>query len=43
VEVSSDLQNWTPIQTNTVSGSTVSFTNAINPVIKSQFFRARVQ
>ncbi len=43
VEVSSDLRNWTPIQTNTVSGSTFSFANAINPAIKSQFFRARVQ
>jgi len=43
VEVSSDLRNWTPIQTNTVSGSTVSVTNAINPAMQSQFFRAVVQ
>jgi hypothetical protein len=43
LEVSSDLQNWTPIQTNTVSGSTFSFTNGINPALKSQYFRAQVQ
>jgi hypothetical protein len=43
VEVSSDLKTWTPIQTNTVSGSTFSFTTAINPAVQSQFFRARVQ
>jgi hypothetical protein len=43
VEASSDLQNWTPIQTNTVSGSTLSFTNAINPALPGQYFRARVR
>jgi len=43
VEISSDLQHWTPIQTNTVSGPTLSLTNAINPTLASQFFRARVQ
>lgn len=43
VEASSDLKNWTPIQTNTASGSTLSFTNAINPALKGQFFRARVR
>jgi hypothetical protein len=43
LEVSTNLQNWTPMQTNTVSGSTLSFTNAINPALKSQYFRTRVQ
>jgi hypothetical protein len=43
VEVSSDLQNWTPMQTNTVSGSTLSFANAINPALPGQYFRARVR
>jgi hypothetical protein len=43
VEVSSDLHNWTPAQTNTVSGSTFSFTNAINPEMQGQYFRARVR
>ena len=43
VEASSDLRNWTPIQTNTVSGTTFSLTTAINPAMQSQFFRARVQ
>ena len=43
LDASTDLRNWTPIQTNTVSGSTVAFTNAINPAMPRQFFRARVQ
>jgi hypothetical protein len=43
LQVSSDLKTWTPIQTNTVSGSTLSITNTINPAMKSQFFRALVQ
>jgi hypothetical protein len=43
VEVSSDLHNWTPIQTNTVSGPTLSLTNAINPALPGQYFRARVR
>jgi hypothetical protein len=43
VEASTDLQNWTPILTNTVSGATFSFSNAINPAVKGQYFRARVR
>lgn len=43
LEVSSDMKNWTPVQTNTVNGSTQPFTFSINPDAKSQFFRARVQ
>ena len=43
VEASSDLHNWTPIQTNTVSGSTLSFTNAFNPALPGQYFRARLR
>jgi hypothetical protein len=42
-QVSSDLKNWTPIQTNVVNTSTLSFTNPINPALKSQFFRTTVQ
>ena len=42
--VSSDLRNWTPLRTNSVlTGSTLTFTNTINPAMKNQFFRARVQ
>jgi hypothetical protein len=40
---STDLQNWTPIQTNIVNSSTLTFTNTINPTVKNQFFRAMVQ
>src|ERR1039458_4855100 len=40
VEASSDLRNWTPIQTNTATGSTLSFTNAINLALPDQYFRA---
>ena len=43
VEASSDLKNWMPIQTNTVSGSTLALTNAINPALPGQYFRARVR
>jgi hypothetical protein len=43
VEASSDLRHWTPIQTNTASGSTLCFTNAVNPATQSQFFRAHLQ
>jgi len=42
--VSSDLKIWTPLQTNSVlTGSTLTFTNTINPAMKNQFFRAVVQ
>jgi surface antigen len=41
---STDLKNWTPIQTNNaVTGSTLTVTNTINPAMKSQYFRATVQ
>ncbi|HEY5040662.1 MAG TPA: glycoside hydrolase domain-containing protein [Verrucomicrobiae bacterium] len=41
--VSTDLKNWTPIQTNVASGSTYLFSYTITPATKSQFFRATVQ
>ena len=40
---STDLENWTPIKTNTASDSTLSFTNSINPAIIGEYFRAVVQ
>jgi hypothetical protein len=40
---STDLKNWTPIQTNIVSGSTLTFTNTVNPAVSSLFFRAVVK
>ena len=40
---STDLKTWTPIQTNTVSGSTLPITGAINPGMKAQYFRIMVQ
>lgn len=43
LQVSTDLINWTPFQTNVMSGSTLSFTNTINPATKSQYFRTVVQ
>jgi GH25 family lysozyme M1 (1,4-beta-N-acetylmuramidase) len=43
MQVSSDLKNWTPMKTNVVNGSTLSFTNTINPAMHDQFFRAMVQ
>jgi hypothetical protein len=43
VQTSSNLQTWTAIQTNTVSGATLSITNTISPGTRSQFIRATVQ
>jgi hypothetical protein len=43
LQVSTNLQTWTPIQTNNANGSVLSITNTINPSTKSQFFRATVQ
>jgi hypothetical protein len=39
---STNLSNWTPLQTNTTIGQTFSITNSINPAIAAQFFRASV-
>ena len=43
LEGSTDLTTWIPLQTNTVIGSTLTFTNNIKPVIDIQFFRAYLQ
>jgi Glucodextranase, domain B len=40
---STDLKNWTPVQTNTAAGSTMVITNTINPALSGQYFRAVVQ
>jgi hypothetical protein len=40
---STNLQNWTSLQTNVLNSSTLTFTNSINPAIKGQYFRAAVQ
>jgi len=40
LQISTNLQSWVSVQTNVASGSTLSFTNNINPAIRSQFFRA---
>ncbi len=39
---STDLRNWTPMQTNVASGNTVTFTNTVNPAIPGQYFRVGV-
>jgi hypothetical protein len=41
--VSSDLKDWSPIQTNVVTGSTLLITNTISPALSGQYFRASVQ
>ena len=41
--VSTDLKNWTPVQTIIASGSTYPFTYPINPAMQGQYFRATVQ
>jgi len=43
VESSPDMVHWTPIQTNTVTSSSLSVTNFINPEVTAEFFRVSVQ
>ncbi len=43
LQASTDLKNWTPAQTKVASGSTLIFTNIINPAMKVQYFRVMVQ
>ncbi|HTQ50639.1 MAG TPA: glycoside hydrolase domain-containing protein [Candidatus Acidoferrales bacterium] len=43
IEVSTDLRTWTPVETNSASGSTMTLTNGINASEKMEFFRARLQ
>jgi uncharacterized membrane protein len=42
LEASTDLLNWTSRQTNTVQGSSISFTNLIDGSKAAEFFRARL-
>jgi len=37
------MVHWTPIQTNTVTSSSLSVTNFINPEVTAEFFRVSVQ
>jgi hypothetical protein len=43
LQTSTNLVNWTAIQTNIASGSMLSITNPINLTLQSQFFRAVLQ
>jgi hypothetical protein len=40
---STDLKNWTLVQTKVATGSTVTFTPAINSALGGQYFRVQVQ
>jgi len=42
VESSPDMLHWTPIETNTVTSTTLSVTNFINPTTPAEFFRISV-
>jgi hypothetical protein len=42
VESSRDLMHWTPVQTNIVTGATLSVTNFVNPDVAGEFFRVSV-
>jgi len=42
-QASTDLKNWIPVQTNTAAGSTLGFTNVINPALEGLYFRATVK
>jgi hypothetical protein len=43
VQSSSNLQDWSSIQTNTASGPSLQVTNSFNPVIPALFLRAFAQ
>jgi hypothetical protein len=43
LQTSTDLKNWMTDQTKVASGSTLIFTNTINPAMKVQYFRVMVQ
>ena len=40
IENSPDLISWSPFSTNTLAGSSVNLTNAINPATPQLFWRA---
>jgi hypothetical protein len=40
IQQSSDLLNWTPVSTNTLTGSSVYITNTVPAAVKSRFWRA---
>jgi hypothetical protein len=43
LEVSTDLSTWLPIQTNTATGSILTYTNVPSPHVSYEFFRAHLQ
>ncbi len=42
LESSPDLQTWTPIQTNSAQGTTLSFSTSVNGTLQAQFLRVAV-
>lgn len=40
LQSSANLSSWNPVATNTLSASTLNLTNAINPALPAQFWRA---
>jgi hypothetical protein len=40
IQSSPDLVNWSSVATNTLAGGTQNVTNAVNPSLKAQFWRA---
>jgi hypothetical protein len=40
IQRSTDLMSWTPVSTNTLVGSTLNVTNALDPSFPTQFWRA---
>ncbi len=42
VDATSDMKNWTPISTNTLSGATLDFSDPASAQLKSRFYRARL-
>ena len=43
IEISTDLIEWQPVQTNTITGDAFELVEPINPTSPSQFFRALIR
>jgi hypothetical protein len=43
IQASSDMQHWTNVYTNVVSGGTVTFTDAAAKTVSGRYYRAKLQ
>jgi hypothetical protein len=43
IQASSDMQHWTNVYTNVVTGGTVTFTDAVAKTVSGRYYRAKLQ